>query len=153
MDTTGTGKGKEVPIENLSLEQLTYVGKQIEQEISSYSSYYTSLKVALNKFTDNKEYVKDLTSCKDKEILVPLTSSLYVPGKSSNISSVMVEVGAQYFVETKVDNAEKFCDRKIKMIKDNMDKIDEVIKTKNNHMNVINHNIITKQTEAMNKKK
>lgn len=145
--------GKEVPIENLNLEQLTYIGKQIEQEISSYSSYYTSLKVALNKFTDNKEYVKDLADCKDKEILVPITSSLYIPGKCGDISNVMIEVGANYFVGTKLENAEKFCNRKVKMIKDNMDKIDEIIKTKNNHMNVINHNIITKQQQAMNAKK
>lgn len=144
--------GKEIPIENLNLEQLTYIGKQIEQEVSSYSSYYTSLKVALNKFTDNKDYVKDLVNCPDKEILVPLTSSLYVPGKCGNISNIMLEIGTNYFVQTKLENAEKFCDRKIKMIKENMDKIDDVIKTKNNHMNVINHNIIVKNQEALKKK-
>ena len=31
---------KEVPLEKLSIDQLNYVGKQIEQEISNYSSYY-----------------------------------------------------------------------------------------------------------------
>jgi prefoldin alpha subunit len=139
---------QEVPIENLTLEQLGYIGKQIEGEISSYSSYLTSLKVAYNKFIDNKEYVKDLVICKDKEILVPITSSLYVPGKSSDISNLMVEIGTNYFVETKIEKAEKFCDRKLGVIKDNMEKIEEIIKTKTNHMNVINHNIITKQTAA-----
>lgn len=139
---------QEMPIENLTLEQLGYIGKQIEGEISSYSSYLTSLKVAYNKFIDNKEYVKDLVICKDKEILVPITSSLYVPGKSSDISNLMVEIGTNYFVETKIEKAEKFCDRKLGVIKDNMEKIEEIIKTKTNHMNVINHNIITKQTAA-----
>ncbi len=143
---------KEVPIDSLNLEQLTYVGKQIEQEISSYSSYLTSLKVAYNKFLDNKEYIKDMNDMKDKEILVPITSSLYIPGKSGDISNVMIEVGANYFVGTKIEKAEKFCDRKLEIIKKNMEKIDELIKTKTNHMNVINHNLIIKQQQAMNKK-
>ena len=44
---------KEVPLEKLTKEQLQYVGKQIDAEIQSYSSYYTSLKVAYNKFSKN----------------------------------------------------------------------------------------------------
>ena len=91
---------KEVPLESLNIDQLTYVGKQIEQEITSYSSYLTSLKVAYGKFLDNKEYIKDMTDMKDKEILVPITSSLYIPGRSGDISNIMVEVGANYFVGT-----------------------------------------------------
>jgi prefoldin alpha subunit len=144
-------EAKEVPLENLNIEQLTYVGKQIEQEITSYSSYLTSLKVAYNKFLDNKEYIRDMTDMKDKEILVPITSSLYIPGKSGDISNVMIEVGANYFVGTNINNAEQFCDRKLEMIKKNTDKIDEMIKTKNNYMNVINHNLIIKQQQMTKK--
>ncbi len=145
-------ESKEVPLENLNIEQLTYVGKQIEQEITSYSSYLTSLKVAYGKFMDNKEYIRDMTDMKDKEILVPITSSLYIPGRSGDISNIMVEIGANYFVGTKIEKAEKFCDRKIEIIKKNIEKIDELIKTKNNHMNVINHNLIIKQQQQMAKK-
>ena len=147
-----SSEGKqEVAIENLSLEQLGYIGKQIEGEISSYTSYLTTLKVAYNKFVDNKEYVRELVSCKDKEILVPITSSLYVPGKSSDISNVMVEIGTNYFVETKIEKADKFCERKMGIIKENMEKIEEIVRTKTTHMNVINHNIITKQQQAAKK--
>ncbi len=46
---------KEIPLEKLTIDQLNYLGKQIEQKISNYSSYYSSLKIALNKFVDNKE--------------------------------------------------------------------------------------------------
>lgn len=35
----------------------------------------------------------------DKKILVPLTSSLYVPGKLSDVEKVLVDVGTGYFVE------------------------------------------------------
>ena len=39
-----------------------------------------------------------------KPLLVPLTSSLYVPGKLASSDNVLVDVGARYFVE-KVSNA------------------------------------------------
>lgn len=35
----------------------------------------------------------------DKEMLVPLTSSLYVPGKLSDVHNVLVDVGTGYYVE------------------------------------------------------
>ncbi len=123
---------KEVPLEKLSIDQLNYVGKQIEQEISNYSTYYSSLKIAHNKFLDNKEYIKDLKTYQDKEILVPMTSSLYIPGKCCDVKRVTVEIGANFFVETTIDKADKFCDRKLESIKKNLDKIDDLIKKKMN---------------------
>ena len=108
---------KEITLEKLSIDQINYVGKQIEQEISNYSSYYSSLKIAHNKFLDNKEYIKDLKTYQDKEILVPMTSSLYIPGKCCDVKRVTVEIGANFFVETTIDKADKFCDRKLESIK------------------------------------
>ena len=136
---------KEVPLEKLTIDQLNYLGKQINQEISNYSSYYSSLKIALNKFLDNKEYIKDLRNYQDKEILVPMTSSLYIPGKYSDVNRLMVEIGANFFIETNIDKADKFCDRKIESIKKNIDQIDWLIQNKNVQMNAVNQHLISKQ--------
>lgn len=35
----------------------------------------------------------------DKKILIPLTSSLYVPGRIKDTDNVLVDVGTGYFVE------------------------------------------------------
>lgn len=45
----------------------------------------------------------------DKTTLIPLTSSLYVPGKLSDLENVIVDVGTGYFVE-KVSTAIKHTD-------------------------------------------
>ena len=139
---------KEVSLDKLSIDQLNYVGKQIEQEISNYSSYYSSLRIAHNKFLDNKEYINDLKTYQDKEILVPMTSSLYIPGKCSDVKRVTVEIGANFFIETTIDKAEKFCDRKLESIKKNMDNIDELIKNKNEQLNAVNQQLIEKQLKS-----
>jgi len=38
----------------------------------------------------------------DHEILVPLTSSLYIPGKVSDIQNVTMDLGAGYFAEMSI---------------------------------------------------
>ena len=139
---------KEVPLEKLSIDQLNYVGRQIEQDISNYSSYYSSLRIAHNKFLDNKEYINDLKTYEDKEILVPMTSSLYIPGKFVDVKRVTIEIGANFFIETTIDKAEKFCDRKLEYIKKNMNNIDELIKNKNEKLNAVNQNLIEKQLKS-----
>jgi len=138
---------KEVPIDKLNPEQLQYVGKQLEGEINALSQSYTQLKIACQKFAENMEYVDDLSKCENKEILVPLTSSVYLPGKCSNVKTVTVDVGATYFIEMTLEKAKNFFDRKIRMLKDNMDKIDKTLKTKTQYMNIVNHHLAVVQTK------
>ena len=145
-------KVKEVPLEKLTIDQLDYEGKQIEQDISNYSQYYSSLRIANNKFLDNKDYIKDLRNYQDREILVPMTSSLYIPGKCSDVKKLTIEIGGNFYVETTIDKADKFCDRKLESIKKNMDKIDEMIKNKNEQLNAVNQQLIEKQLKAEPKK-
>ena len=139
---------KEIPIEKLSIDQLNYIGQQIEKDIKHYSQYYSSLRAVNNKYLDNKEYIKMLKDFKDKEILVPMTSSLYIPGKCADVKKLTVEIGANFFVETTIDKAEKFCDRKIESLNKNMDEIDKIIQEKNNQLNVVNQNLIEKQVSS-----
>ncbi len=140
---------KELPLSQLSLEQLSSIGKQIEQDIQSLSGSYTSLKVVMQKFKENKDYIKSLQSAKDKEMLIPMTQSVFIPGKISDISNFTIELGGNYFVRTNIKNSEAFCDRKIKLLAENMDKIDNLIIDKNKIMNEINSNIITKNQELV----
>ena len=136
---------KEVPLEKLTKEQLNYLGNEIKKEISNYSSYYSSYKIALNKYYDNKEYIKDLRNYENKEILIPMTSSLYIPGKCIDVKRLTIEIGGNFFVETTIDKADKFCDRKIETLKKNMDEIDWLIQNKNVQLNAVNQHLIEKQ--------
>lgn len=140
---------KEIPLNQLNGEQLQTVGRQLESEIQSLSSSYTSLKMVMNKFKDNKIFIQDLIKSKDKEMLIPLTNTVYVPGKASDISHLMVELGANYLISTDVQKAEAFCDRKIDLLNQNMDKIDKMIIDKNKIMNELNHIIIQKNKEIL----
>ena len=59
-------------------------------------------------------------------IMVPMTSSLYVPGVISG-TNVMIEAGAGYFVEKDTKQALEYCDRKSDTLKDSAGKIGNYI--------------------------
>tara|TARA_B100001778_G_scaffold244319_1_gene204608 strand:+ start:172 stop:561 length:390 start_codon:yes stop_codon:yes gene_type:complete len=65
-----------------------------------------------------------------KDMLVPLTSSLYVPGKLGAVDKVLLDVGTGYFVEKSPADGVDYCKRKVTLVRDNMEKLIEVISTK-----------------------
>ena len=67
------------------------------------------------------------------EIMVPLTTSMYVPGKLKNKKSVTVELGSGYFVKKNTDEAKKFLTRKAQYVEKSMSSIEkQIMKTRNN---------------------
>ena len=62
--------------------------------------------------------------------MVPLTSSLYVPGVMEDNSNVLVEVGAGYFVEKSTGDATGYCERKVKSLTESSTKVGQLIQGK-----------------------
>ena len=65
-----------------------------------------------------------------KEMLVPLTSSLYVPGRLGDTAKVLLDVGTGYFVEKSPADGVDYCKRKVGLVRENMEKLIEVIAAK-----------------------
>ncbi|RPD53585.1 Prefoldin-domain-containing protein [Lentinus tigrinus ALCF2SS1-7] len=98
------------------------------QELSHHSNSYTQLRQAQAKFRSCIENVGQVKpENKDKTILVPLTNSLYVPGKLSDTEYVIVDVGtglAQY-------------ESKVEFIRTNLEALQEMITKKQENMNYL----------------
>ena len=62
-----------------------------------------------------------------KEVMVPLTSSLYVSGLMYDNKNVLIEAGAGYFIEKDINQATEYCDRKSKNLQENGQKVLEII--------------------------
>ena len=89
-----------VDITKCAPQQLQDLSKALEQEMAQLGQSYQQLQQGVRKFQESKEvlvYLKDYGQ--DKEVMVPLTSSLYVPGIMEDTENVLVEVGASYFIE------------------------------------------------------
>ena len=87
--------------------------------------------MGVRKFQESKEVLAYLKEHgKGKDVMVPLTSSLYVPGVMEDTENVLVEVGASYFIEQNTEKAQEYCGRKLGLLQGNSKKIQEIIQVK-----------------------
>ena len=100
------------------------------------------------KFQESKEvlgYLKEYG--KGKEVMIPLTSSLYVPGVCEDSDRVMVEVGASYFIEQSNAKAQDYCGRKQEMLSGNAKKVQEIIQVKKVQMQKVQAQMQTRMAQ------
>ncbi|KAI7864456.1 Prefoldin [Spinellus fusiger] len=130
---------QQVNLNDLDLQSLQQVKTQLEEELSHLTQSYSKLKGVQSRFSDCAESVQELQGEReqDKTILVPLTSSLYVPGKLSNVQKVIVDVGTGYYVEKSLGEATKFYTDKVNYVKQNLDKLQEAVMGKQNSLRAI----------------
>lgn len=62
-----------------------------------------------------------------KDILVPLTSSVYVPGKLAQTSQVLVDIGTGYYVTKSVAEATTYYKNKMNYLKEQLDQLQKNI--------------------------
>ena len=72
-----------------------------------------------------------------KQVLVPLTNSLYVKGSLSSESHVIVDVGTGFYVEKDIKSAAKFYGDKTTEISNNVKDLDSIIQGKTNNVRLI----------------
>ncbi|XP_026282158.1 prefoldin subunit 5 [Frankliniella occidentalis] len=114
----------EIDITKLNLQQLSQLKQRLEQELQMYQSSLQSLKVAQTRYQNSKESIEKITpDCKGKEILVPLTGSIYVPGKIADAGSVIIDIGTGYYVQKDLDSAKDYMKRRVGFVTEQMEKI------------------------------
>ena len=113
-------KGKQmqaVDLTKLNLMQLTQFKNQLDQDLQFYQESLQNLKHAQTRFQESGDSLKQLSpENNDKEILVPLTGSMYVPGKLGDQGKVMVDVGTGYYVEKDIAAAREYFTKKVKYV-------------------------------------
>ncbi|KAI5237736.1 Prefoldin Subunit 5 [Manis pentadactyla] len=120
-----------VNITELSLPQLEVLKNQLDQEVEFLSTSIAQLKVVQTKYVEAKDCLNVLNKSNEgKELLVPLTSSMYVPGKLHDVEHVLIDVGTGYYVEKTAEDAKDFFKRKIDFLTKQMEKIQPALQEK-----------------------
>ncbi|KAH8425926.1 subunit of tubulin prefoldin [Aspergillus melleus] len=126
-----------VNINSLSSQQLRALQSRLSSELEHLTSSHAKLRAAQSKFRDCVRSInegvlgskKKGTDGKD-DILVPLTSSLYVKGKLADREKVLVDVGTGFYVEKTPQKAIEFYDEKIKSLDANLLELEKIVQTK-----------------------
>ncbi|KAJ7211016.1 Prefoldin alpha-like protein [Mycena rebaudengoi] len=129
---------QQVSVNDLDVSQLADVRRQLEEELNHLTNSFAQLKQAQAKFKACIENVAEVKPAnKGKTILVPLTNSLYVPGKLSDPDHVIVDVGTGYFVQKTREQALKHYTAKVEYIRTNLETLEETISKKRENMNYL----------------
>ncbi|XP_070536909.1 prefoldin subunit 5-like isoform X2 [Ptychodera flava] len=123
--------GTQINLVQLPLPQLDHLKNQVEQELEFFSTSLSQLRIGQNKLTEAAESVSKLREDRrGSDILVPLTSSLYVPGKLCDVEKVLIEIGTGYYVEKSLKDAEDYYKRKMEFISVQIEKVANLLQEK-----------------------
>ncbi|EGN97277.1 hypothetical protein SERLA73DRAFT_139436 [Serpula lacrymans var. lacrymans S7.3] len=126
---------QQINVTDLDLPQLSDVKRQLEEELNHLTNSFAQLKQAQAKFKaciENASEIKPQN--KGTTILVPLTNSLYVPGRLNDTENVIVDVGTGYYVKKSRAQASKYYQTKVDYIRTNLDSLQETIQKKQENM-------------------
>eukprot|EP01017_Pseudomicrothorax_dubius_P019783 TRINITY_DN2179_c0_g1_i16.p1 TRINITY_DN2179_c0_g1~~TRINITY_DN2179_c0_g1_i16.p1 ORF type:complete len:113 (-),score=22.86 TRINITY_DN2179_c0_g1_i16:95-433(-) len=73
----------------------------------------------------------------DNQMMIPLTSSLYVSGVIADRENFLIDLGTGYYVERNTRQASEYCDRKIAMLKENVEKLTKIITEKSQQIDTL----------------
>ncbi|CAM9355176.1 unnamed protein product [Discosporangium mesarthrocarpum] len=131
-------EGREVNLSVLSFEQLNQMKTQHEEEVQTLTSNFIKLRDAQARFQESISAVETMgPGAEGKEILVPLTQSLYAPGKVVEANKMMVDIGTGYFVEKDQTQTKEFLQRKVEIVATNMGSVRDAIDMKRKNLDTI----------------
>lgn len=97
----------------MPIEQLAAIKKQQEDECFELQKQLEALSSARARYLSSRSSVDDIGNYADGNVmLVPLTQSLYVPGRIVESDKVIIELGTGYYCEKNVADAKELIDRK-----------------------------------------
>lgn len=133
-----------VNLATLSVPQLRSLQTRLTSELEHLTSSHTKLRAAQAKFRDCVRSITDgVTGSKDKgtegreEILVPLTSSLYVKGRLTDREKVLVDVGTGFYIEKTAPKAIAFYEDKVKGLDANLQELEKIVSGKSQQLRVV----------------
>jgi prefoldin alpha subunit len=124
----GEQKGELLDLTKLSVQQLDSLKTQLSQEIQVLQDSLSRLKMVQQSFVTTENTIESLKKYNNNEtILVPLTSSLYVPGKLLTNERVTIDVGTGYYVNR---SAKKHFEKKVTFLTKQLEKLQPILQQK-----------------------
>lgn len=131
MSTSSEPKGEMINLGKLSLQQLDQFKQQLTQEVNVLQDSLSRLKMVQQSFISSETSLEQLKGVEqNKQLLVPLTGSLYVPGKLVSNDKVMVDIGTGYYVQKPIEDAKKYFEKKIQFLTKQMEQLQPILQQK-----------------------
>jgi len=113
----------------LSPQELMQLKQQVEEGLEFFQNAIISFKEVQLKMQESGNCIKSLSPDR-KELLVPVTSSMYVKGEVEDTEHVLIDIGTGYFVEKDLDQAKDYFKRKVEFLTAQIEKVQAVLREK-----------------------
>lgn len=129
---------RKIDLSQLEPQQLVEIRESTEKEIEHFTQSLQALQTAQSKLQDCIRSIENMEALDSSELLVPMTSSLYLPGTIKEKSQYLVDIGTGYFVEKSGKDAKVVYDKKLTKLNEDSKKLKEILVQKNSIINNIN---------------
>jgi len=125
----------QMSVDQLTIPQLQQQKQMLEQEVSHLTDTVAKLKAAQQAFEMSTKALATFTPDNEgREILLPLSNSVFVPGKAKDVKRVLLNVGTGYFAEMSTEAARSHCVNKGSMLSGNVTKFAKMLSQKRSHL-------------------
>ena len=149
MATPGA-RAREIDLNTISTADLEGIAKQQDQDLRNFTVSRDSLMDALSRYTESSAALAGLPPAGSgpQPLLVPLTSSLFVPGTLVGGEEVIVDVGTGFYVSKTPADAAVLLERRAVDVRRSLEDVSRVIKERTKNMQVISEVLGERADEA-----
>ncbi|XP_030370568.1 probable prefoldin subunit 5 [Scaptodrosophila lebanonensis] len=149
-NASNAGKPETVDLVKLSPEQLLQIKQEFEQEMTNIQESLSTLHGCKAKYAGSKEALESFQSnWQDRHILVPLTSSMYVPGRIKDLNNFIIDIGTGYFIEKDLEGSKDYFKRRVDYVQEQIEKIEKIHMQKTRFLNSVMSVLDLKQEAAL----
>ena len=136
-------------MDRMSFQDLMQIRNSLEQDLQGLQASLQQLGTAKGKYQASAGALDSLEEgVEGKEALLPLTGSLYAPGKLLAQERILVDLGTGYYAEKSIPDARAFMLRKVSYLEENIKMAMEVAETKQTQMEAVMLTMQVKQQQA-----
>ena len=139
----------DISLDRMSFQDLMQIRNSLEQDLQGLQASLQQLGTAKGKYQASAGALDSLEEgVEGKEALLPLTGSLYAPGKLLAQERILVDLGTGYYAEKSISDARAFMLRKVSYLEENIKMAMEVAETKQTQMEAVMLTMQVKQQQA-----
>lgn len=127
-----------IQLDTMSLEELHQLRQQEESRGQGLGARYAQLRQAHARLMASQQAVRDLkASPEGQTVLLPLTESVYVPGKILEPHKVMIDLGTGFYCEKSAKEALAYVERRAKLVDRNSENITQAMQATRQNLEAI----------------
>jgi prefoldin alpha subunit len=122
----------------------------LKHDLDTCADSLQKLQQAVSKFHSSGLALEGLAEEEEgTPMMIPVTESLYVPGKVGKTDKVLVDIGTGYFVEKTPKGGEEYCKKKVQDLRTNMEKIIGVVQMKRKQLVLVSDNLHAREQQGL----